>query len=156
MLLIGALAAALALADANDHGWIRFSAHHALSRLSIDVEFGTIPTGPGEPHAFWIRRTIQAPRRKTETAEVDTRSCPQMLTAIRSLHDLAMPRPSLLGMAPGEEVIITVDGTEYSLTMPAAYPGAGVGEVTAKSNYGTPLAAWVDSALVTLDACIAK
>lgn len=148
MALIPTLAAVAALVGAYDDGWARFSAHHALGRLNIDVEIGTDEiTDAGS--IFWIRRTIQAPGRKTVTSKVDTRSCPQMLAALDVLRDLPMPRPSL----PGDASIVTADGTGYSLTISAAYAGASPGDVTLTSNVGTPLAAWVEDALSKLDSC---
>ena len=152
MLLIGTLAAALAFASADDDVWARFSAHHALSRLNIDVEIGFVH-GTGDEPVYWIRRRIQRPRQKPQTSRVDTQSCPQMLTALKSLHDLPMPRANLLFLDP---TYLIADGTGYSLTIPAAYPSSPPGELTLNSNVGTPLADWIEDALATLDSCMPK
>lgn len=154
MPLIATLIAAGVLASAGDDGWAKFSAHHALSHVDVDVEVGTAEQAAGEP-VYWIRRSIRKLRQKSQTTQVDTKSCPQMLRALRALRDLPMPRPNLPPL-PGDEVIITADGTAYSLTISAAYPGASAGDVTVASNVDTPLAAWVDDALATLDACTRK
>jgi hypothetical protein len=152
--MIGTLVAAAALASAGDDSWAKFSAHQARSRLNIDVEIGTDEITDAGP-IFWIRRTIQTPRQKKQISRVDTKSCPQMLAALRSLRDLPMPRPNMWPL-DGDEFIVTADGASYSLTISAAYPGASPGDLTLNSNVGTPLAAWVDDTLSALDSCITR
>jgi hypothetical protein len=78
-----------------------------------------------------------------------------MLVSLRSLRDLPMPRPNVPLLDEGP-VIVTADGTGYSLTIPVAYPGAIPQDLTLTSNIGTPLAAWVEDALAALDSCIPK
>jgi hypothetical protein len=153
MLLIGALVAATSLASASDDVWARFSAHHALSRLEIDVEIGIADRTPGKP-IYRIRRSTKKFRGKPQISEVDTRSCPAMLAALKSLGDLQMPRANL--PLQDDFIIITADGTAYSLTMPAAYPNAATSDITLTSKDDTPLAAWVDNALATLDSCMPR
>jgi hypothetical protein len=152
MLLIGTLAAALTLTS--DDGWARFSARQALSRLSIDVEIGIEDRTPGAP-TYWIRRTVQRPRQKTQISRTDTGSCPRMLAALRSLRDLPMPRANM-PLLDDAETTVTVDGTHYELTMPVAYAGASLGDLTLTSKDDTPLAAWVENTLSTLDSCMPK
>lgn len=154
MPLIATLVGAAALASANDDSWAKFSAHHALSHVDVDVEIGWGERTQGEP-VYTIRRSIRKLRQKAQTTQTDTKSCPRMLAALRALRDLPMPRPSMPPL-PGDEVIITADGTAYSLTISATYPGASAGDLTVGSNVDTPLAAWVDDALATLDSCMPK
>ena len=154
MLLAGMFATALALTTSKYDGWATFSAHHALSRLDIDVKVGTQITGGEE--LYWIRRTIRKPGRKPQTSQVDTRSCPQMLITLRSLRDLPMPRPKL-PFPSDDPIVVTADGIGYSLTVPVAYPGTFLTQdVTLTSNIGTPLATWVDDALARVDSCMPK
>lgn len=148
------IATPLAAKAQTDEGWIRFSAHHALSHVDIDVSIGTQITG-GEK-IYWIRRTTQKLGRKTGASQIDSRSCPRILPALRSLSDLPMPRPKL-PFPSDDSIIVTSDGTGYSLTVPVAYPGEFVTQdVTLRSNIGTPLAAWVDDALAIVDSCMPK
>jgi hypothetical protein len=152
MFLIGTVAAVLALAREDDDVIARFSAHQALSRVDIDVAIHITGKSPDDP-SYWISRTIRKPRQKTQTSEFYTRTCPQMLAVLRSLHDLPMPRAYI---PPQDPLFVVADGTGYSLTIDAAYPEALPGELTLHSNVGTPLAAWIDDALATLDSCPPK
>ena len=147
------LVAALMLASANDESWAKFSAHQALSRHAIDVSIGTQITAGEE--IYWFRRSVRKPGQKIETSQTDTRSCPRMLVVLRALRELPMPRPKL-PFADNEPLVVTADGGEYSLTISVGYPGAIPQDLTLTSNVGTPLAAWVEDALATLDSCVPK
>ncbi len=137
-----------------DEGWIKFSAHHALSHVDIDVSIGTQITGGQE--IYWIRRTTQKLGRQTGASQIDSRSCPRILPALRSLSDLPMPQPKL-PFPSDAPIIVTADGIGYSLTVPVAYPGEFLThDVTLTSNVGTPLAAWIDDALAIVDSCMPK
>jgi len=53
-------------------------------------------------------------------------------------------------------MIVTADGVEYSITVPAAYSDASADDMTLKSNVNTPLAGWIEATLMTLEGCISK
>ena len=151
-MLIAALALLASPPVPADDGWARFSAHHARSRVEIDVAIGTTRSDKGDI-IYWVRRTTKRPSQWAEVSRTDSVRCPAILAMLRSMRDLPAPRPAppLLDNA---DIIVTADGTTYALTAPAAYPGKSAGEMTLSSNVGTPLADWVERSLAALSQCL--
>lgn len=78
-----------------------------------------------------------------------------MFALLRSLRDLPMPHPNMPSLDE-DQISVTADATSYSLKVSARYPGSIFGDLTVTAIDGSPLAAWVDDALATLDSCMPK
>lgn len=132
-------------------GWGSFSARGVRSRIEISVIIGTENTRENQVD-YWFLQTISNPGQSRRTSRVSTRQCPAMLFLLEELRNLPSPRiqPPFL---EDSDVTVTADGIGYTLTMPAAYSTAAAGEITLRSNVGTPLAAWIDRAVGQLAAC---
>ena len=151
-MLIAALALLASQPVPADDGWARFSAHHALSRVSIEVAIGTMRSDKGAV-IYWVRRTTKRPGQWAEISRTDSARCPAILAMLRSMRTLPAPRPA--PPLPGNtDIIVTADGTRYELHAPAAYPGMSEGAMTLSSNVGTPLADWVERSLAALGPCL--
>lgn len=98
-----------------------------------------------------LRRTEKARDGSEKATYTNTSACPAILPVLQAVEALELPKPDLLGF--GREVeFITMDGAGYMLTSSGLYGGA-VSDLTIESNVDTPLAKWIDTALVTLQPC---
>ena len=145
------LAAAAMIAASGDSGWASFSAHHARSGVWVEVSIGTADIHSSPPD-YWFRRATRIVGKDDEVVQVDTGQCPALIASLRSLEGLPAPHPAI-PFFDKSEMLVTADGVDYSLTVPAAYPDASPDDITLKSNTGTPLADWIEQTLTTLRKC---
>jgi hypothetical protein len=141
----------MATSPGEDAGWARFSMKPALARTEIEVEIGTAQT-TGRPVVYWFRRMTRVQGKESGVIQIDTRSCPKLTEALRSLQELSAPH-AVVPFLDSDDVIVTADGVRYSLTVPAAYRNASSDDMTLQSNEGTPLADWIKQTLATLQVC---
>lgn len=144
--------AALALAPV-EGSFATFSSLHARTGLQVDVTIGTKAVHDGAA-VYWVSRVVRRRGSSDRTSETDSQSCPAILSLLRSLADLRLPRPSIPHLDT-DTIIVTADGVDYRLTVPASYGSDTDGQVTFQSNVGTPLADWVERANDELDKCVA-
>lgn len=152
MLFLLYVSAALALAPV-EGSFATFSSHHARSDLQVDVTIGT-KAADDRSVTYWVSRVVRRRGSSDRTSETDSQSCPVILTLLRSLRDLPLPRPSV-PLLDTDTIIVTADGVDYRLIVPASYDNGMGGQVTLQSNVGTPLADWVEQANDELDKCVA-
>ena len=143
------LALAIAAAVSFDHPWGRFSRAPVLAHTAEVVEIET--RGVREGQLFFVLRLTRTSLRTREVKWTDSLRCPALRRTLASLHDLAPPRIAPPG-SHDDATNIVLDGTGYSLSMPAAY-GADEATIAMSSISGTPLARWVDGALTALAPC---
>ena len=148
-MLIATLALLAVQAQPADDGWARFSAHHYLPHVDIDVAIGTTRSDKGDV-TYWVRRSTRRPRQWVEVSSTDSVRCPAILEMVRSMRDLPVPRPAP-PLQDSTDIVVTADGTGYELHAPIASPGM---DVTLSSNVGTPLADWVEGSLTALGQCL--
>ncbi len=134
------------------HPMLTFSAHPELRRVTTQVEVGFLPDMAGASQ-YWFRKTVTPDGGKiVETAWTDTRSCPAARPLLENLARLEAPHPHLPGLDGNNDIAITMDGVTYRLDADSAPPFGG-GRLVLRTNVGTPLAQWVESALTGLAAC---
>ena len=135
--------------------WAEFSrvplgtAAPSLRSVRTKVEVGTLGYDRGQRQLdFWLRRTVVT-RGVVPTEEVtwaDTRTCPAARPTLASMRNIPVPKFAPIGSTEGRPIVM--DGVAYSLR---TYSDQG--KLTAETNVGTPLAAWIESALKAFDGC---
>jgi len=86
----------------------------------------------------------------------DGAACPEAMTELRKLREVAMPRPVLpIPVADDEELgDIYLDGRVYSLELESANAnGQALGGVSFSTNVNTDLSRWVERMLAALQPC---
>lgn len=68
------------------------------------------------------------------------------------MRKLPVPSPAPPGVGEYDASEIILDGVGYFLRTPATFPDQR-GELSMRSNAGTPLAHWVDQSLQLLEGC---
>ncbi|MFD1951770.1 hypothetical protein ACFSGX_13430 [Sphingomonas arantia] len=129
--------------------WAQFRRAGALSRVSETVDVATGGKRIGADFPYQLRFTKDALGEKPQIKWADSATCPAVRSVIASMTSIKMPSPAPYGV-PGEQMMITVDGTGYSLTAPSS---DNMGEITISSNVGSPLAAWIDASFKQLAPC---
>lgn len=101
------------------------------------IEFGTIGLDPDTRQLhYWMRRT------QGETVQqADSRSCPAMRTVIGEMKRIEPLQPDPPGFKD-DDLLITADGTWYTLEGPGRYQDSHMGKFRMEANIGTPLARW--------------
>jgi hypothetical protein len=149
-----ALIAAASIAVGGESGWATFSAYYNRAWKAVEVSIGT--ADPSEkPVVYSFKRTTKTLGENARIDQVDTRTCPRLLTALRDLRALPAPQPSP-PFLDSDEITVTADGVSYSLTVPAAYGDNSPDDMTLKSNTGTPLASWIEQTLASFEECAAR
>ncbi|GAA3894562.1 hypothetical protein GCM10022276_12130 [Sphingomonas limnosediminicola] len=127
--------------------WADFSRAPARHLIRTRVEVGTLGYDQGRKRLdFWLRRPVVSGEHDEEIAWADTRTCAAARTLLASMRDIPVPKFAPISTSEGPPVI--VDGISYRLR---TYSDQGT--LTAETNLGTPLAAWVNRALATLNSC---
>lgn len=94
---------------------------------------------------FWMRRTVTT-RDVPVVTWADSRSCPAVWDVLVLMRELPVPRFAPIGVSAGPPMHL--DGTIYTLR---TYSEEG--EIAVETNDGTPLAAWVEASLDSLEPC---
>jgi hypothetical protein len=128
--------------------WAEFSRAPALRLIKTRVEVGTLGYDRNRKQLdFWLRRTIvRGGAQHEEVSWTDTRTCPAASSTLASMRNIPVPKFAPIGSSEGPPIVL--DGIGYSLR---TYSDQG--ELTAKTNVGTPLASWIELALKTLEPC---
>ncbi len=145
-------AATLQVVSIESRPLLTFSAHPELRRVTTQVDVGVLTTHSGLKH-YWFRKTVQPDRgRIVETRWADTRTCAGGRQALEELALLELPRPHVYGLDGSDDITVTADGVTYRLETETA-PPFQTGQMSLKTNTGTPLARWVEAAFVKLNGC---
>ncbi len=147
-ILIAALLAASPIPSQLGPSWAEFSRAPAARLTRIKVEVGTLGLDRDRQQLdFWLRRTVTSGVQEREEATwADTRNCPAARPLLASMRDIPVPRFAPVGSSEGPP--ITLDGVSYKLR---TYSDHGM--LTAETNVGTPVAAWIEGALSALETC---
>ena len=128
------------------HAWAEFSRKPALQRIQSTVEIGTLGLDRRRNQLdFWLRR-VRVVRGRETIGWTDSRTCPAVRPAIAALRQLPVPPVAPPGLSTGGDIIL--DGIGYSLRAPT-----DSGEITIRSNIGTPLADWIEATSKALEPC---
>ncbi len=129
--------------------WAQFKREGALSRVveTVDIAYGIRKRA--DQFSYTLRFTQTAPGKELEIKWTDSTTCPTVRSVVLSMHDIVMPSPAPYG-TPGELITIVADGVGYSLSAPSTYLA---GRMTITSNWGSPLAHWIDGSLTQLARC---
>lgn len=129
-------------------GWATFSRDDWGRQTKTRVEVGTIGFDRGARRLdFWLRRSMtRGVGHQEEVSWADTRTCAPARAVLASIRDIPVPRFAPVGTSKGPPLV--TDGVAYALS---TYSDDG--GLSENTNLGTPLAAWIDGALATLDRC---
>jgi hypothetical protein len=121
-------------------------------RVRVEVEI--LPSPKAGPRQYTFKRVFVGRNGEDEGQPyyTDTIYCPLALRSLQQLTDLPGPQPGIEGMEKGPAEGSIRDGVAYRLSV-ATTPPYSFGDMTLRSNTGTPLAQWVDEALKTLKPC---
>ena len=102
---------------------------------------------------YWLRYTrTQAGSQTVRWA--DSAACPAVQPMLEGMRKLGPPYPAPHGVGDYGPSEVVLDGVGYFLRTPAMFSGLRqTGELTMRSNVGTPLAHWVEQSLELLDDC---
>ena len=150
-ILVAAFIAAAPILVELGPAWAQFSRALARRLIKTDVEVGTLGYDSARKRLdFWLRRTVvRGVEHQEEVTWADSRTCPAARPLLASMRNIPVPKFAPIGSPGGAPVII--DGIAYSLR---TYSDEGT--LTAETNLGTPLAAWIEGALKVLDSCWTK
>jgi hypothetical protein len=132
-----------------DRQWAQFSRAGALSHVRevVEIATGHQKGSTGFPYKLrFTRRTLDG---NLEVKWTDSATCPAAPSVIASMQNIKMPSLAPYGVS-SESMVITLDGTGYSLTAPSS---DNMGKITISSNVGSPLAAWIDATFKKLESC---
>lgn len=131
--------------------WAQFSRAPAGRLIKTEVEVGTLGYDSARQRPdFWMRRTVvRGIEHKAEVTWTDTRTCAAERPLLASMRNIPVPKFAPIGSSKGPAVIL--GGIGYSLR---TYSDEGT--LTAETNLGTPLAAWIEGALTVLESCWTK
>jgi len=121
-------------------------------RVKVDVEL--LPPPKAGPRQYAFKRVFVGPNGEDEGQPyyTDTIYCPQALRSLQQLTNLPGPQPGMEGLEKGPAEGSLRDGVVYRLSV-ATTPPYSFGDMTLRSNTGTPLARWVNETLKTLKPC---
>lgn len=135
-----------------ERAFAHFSRSPALAHASETVDVAIVYAPYSTASADY---TMRLTRRRFQQPDVilwaDSRSCPAMRPVLDAMRAVASPHPQVPGIDPYGDII--VDGAGYRLTATARFDNGQDGDLTYRSNIGTPLAAWVDKSLAALARC---
>jgi hypothetical protein len=128
--------------------WAVFSRAEPGHLREMKVEVGTLGHDRSRDRLdFWLRRTVVTGiDHRAQQTWADTRTCARARPLLASMRDIPVPKFAPVGSSKGPPVVL--DGNAYSLR---TYSDQGT--LTAETNIGTPLADWIDRALMDLDSC---
>jgi hypothetical protein len=129
--------------------WAQFSRSGALSHISEIVDVATGSRTKSTAFPYRLRFTKYSFKGAYEIKWADSSTCPAVRSVIDSMRNIKMPSPAPYGITDGD-IIVTADGAEYKLTAPSSDVS---GELTIRSNVGSPLAAWIDNSFKQLASC---
>ena len=146
--LIAMLVAAASLPPSLGPSWAEFSRKPALRMTKTTVEVGTLGYDRTRKELdFWLRRTVTTgPDGKEQVGWADTRTCAPARSTLASIRDIPVPRFAPVGSSEGPPLML--DGVGYRLRTYSDH-----GTLTAETNVETPLASWIEGALVKLEGC---
>lgn len=147
-ILIATLLAGTPIPPQLEPSWAEFSRSPTAPITKTKVEVGTLGFDQGRQQLdFWLRRTVKTGvQQREEVTWADTRTCASARPLLASMRDIPVPRFAPVGSSGTPP--ITLDGVSYALR---TYSDHGM--LTAETNVGTPVAAWVDGALIALEGC---
>jgi hypothetical protein len=126
--------------------WADISRAEYAHHITTNVKIGTLGYDRTQNRLdFWARRVVTTLRGET-VSWADTRTCATLRPALASMRAIPVPKFAPIGSPGGPPVIL--DGIGYSLR---SYSDEGT--LTAETNLGTPLAAWIDQTLGVLEGC---
>jgi hypothetical protein len=128
--------------------WAEFSRGDWGHGTHTEVEVGTLGFDKSRARLdFWLRRTVGGGvGRQEEVTWTETRTCGSARPLLASMRHIPVPKFAPIGSSKGPPII--VDGMSYALR---TYSDDGM--LSENTNLGTPLAAWIDGALATLEKC---
>lgn len=149
--MLSLLALASVSADQLGDGFAHFSRHPALVRDHAHVAVGVLERDRQSGQTiYWACRTTETREGKSVTW-TDSRACPALRGVLLDMRQLPRPVIAVPGMEDAP-LPLTLDGVDYRLSTTAHYASGGV-ELSFNSNVGSPLAAWVEASLRSLDRC---
>jgi hypothetical protein len=150
MLPLLVLMADIAPPDAFLSSWAQFSRSRSLIYVIETVDVATVERGSANTFRYKLRLTRKNLKGARQVRYADSGNCPAIQNVIKSMKSLKMPAPAPYGWWDGPLRLRVQDGIGYSLSAPSSDSN---GQMTISSNMGSPLAAWVDSALKKLEPC---
>ena len=125
-----------ALAQA-DRPWATLTIKPALGEIETRIAFGTTRLNPDTRKLdYWMRR-----EQNGIVQRADSKSCPAMRAVIGEMKAIEPMQPDPPGFQDGD-ILITMDGTWYTLEGPGRFQDSHSGKFRMESNVRTPLAAW--------------
>lgn len=124
--------------------WATVRIEPALGETHTEIAIGTMRYDRGRKQLdYWMRREERD--RQGDSLKVswaDSRSCPAMRPVIEAMRDMGTMQFAPPGGA--DDIIVTMDGTMYTLEAPGRYESGHAGTIRIKANVRTPLADWAE------------
>ncbi len=131
-----------------DDAWARISADVALARSSTTIDFIRDDADAAEGE-YTLRLTVHDPAGLTTNRWATSRTCRGVQEAVEALGSVPFPSVQM----PRDATEIVMDGVAYSVRFSARYGSQLGGPLELRSNIGTPLAAFVDRMIATVQPC---
>ena len=124
--------------------WATVRIEPALGGRRTEIAIGTVRYDRDKKQLdYWMRREERDRQGgNLNVSWADSRSCPAMRPAIEAMRDMGTMQFAPPGGA--DDVIVTMDGTMYTLEAPGRYENAHAGALRIKANVRTPLADWAE------------
>jgi hypothetical protein len=134
--------------------WLTFTREPVLERNLTTIDVGPLQNAQRERIFLFVRSVGHGDNIQISWA--DTKTCPAAMWVVEEAINVPPPRihvPGVKDPTAGKELTLTMDGVAYSLSSGARY-GSGISStIRMTSNWGTPLANWVDESLRRLQPC---
>ncbi len=133
--------------------WATLRIEPSFGETRTEIAFGTLRYDPQAKQLdYWVRREDRDRRGGSlKVRWADSRTCPAMRPVINAMKDMGAMQ--IAPPAVGDDIIVTADGTLYTLEAPGRYDDGHTGTLRFSANVSTPLAAWAERVQSDLTAC---
>lgn len=124
--------------------WATVRIEPALGETRTEIAIGTSRYDRDRKQLdYWMRREERDRQGGSlNVSWADSRSCPAMRPVIEAMRNMGTMQFAPPGGA--DDIIVTMDGTMYTLEAPGRYENAYAGTLRIKANVRTPLAVWAE------------
>lgn len=133
--------------------WATLRIEPSFGETRTEIAFGTLRYDrQAKQLDYWMRRGDRDRRDGSlKVRWADSRTCFAMRPVINAMKDMGA-----MQIAPptaGDDIIVTADGTLYTLEAPGRYDDGHTGILRFSADVRTPLAAWAERVQSDLTAC---
>ena len=130
--------------DMSSGQWATVRIEPSFAEIHTEIAIGTLRYDRERKQLdFWMRREDRNRQgRSLNVRWADSRTCDPMrstIGAMREIGPMQIDPPD-----PHGDLIVTADGTFYTLEAPGRYENGHMGTVKIRANVRTPLSAWVE------------